>query len=274
MVKNNVGPVEGGEAILSTADDITLYSMADGQYWRQPVDGGGGTFGQHWNEFRFDVMAKTRLLKMLLETGSWQPPTPNEDGSFTITADGIDDATAIQGFWDLAANQIAELKSFSARGRVSADGVVTEFDSTYQFVSNAGGQLLKWRVEYGVSDIGTATVSEPDWYRTALEEVPSATARMTDGDFVEVRIEDGNRIEPRTFVGLFDETSGAYIGNGRLRDPFEPGTTLYLWLDDGSLRWNRGSRPSTARPDTLDGRLNFEAVRAYAFKYFPPIPIE
>ena len=82
----------------------------------------------------------------------------------------------------------------------------------------------------------------------------------------------GNAIIPGTAVVLWDEATRRNWGWRENREPFEAGTTVYLWMEDDRLRWQRGSRPADAAPQPLDGSYGFWMHRGGA-EYFGNIQL-
>lgn len=243
--------------------DIEMYSTREGNYWRQPT-GTGGTYGRNRGTFDFQRVARSRDLRKLVQAGDWNPPSTAASGSgVAITADGYDDVAPLEEEFE-----IERLESFSAEGRVREDGVITSLQVELEFVSRDDDRLFAFEVRHEVSDVGGVSVTTPDWYETATEQAPEVDASITDdGQFVEMHHRGGNAILPGTNVVLYDRDPGRNWGSRENVDAFEPGTTLFLWMEGEELRWQRGRRPSVASPEPLDGRYGFWMHRSGA-EYF------
>ena len=99
------------------------------------------------------------------------------------------------------------------------------------------------------------SLSEPDWVDTARQRAPEVEARLADdGHFVEFQHTEGNAILPGTRAVLWDGTENRNLAGGVIDDPIESGTTLFLWPENGGLRWQRDGRPSAVDPQPPDGQ--------------------
>ncbi|WP_267641015.1 hypothetical protein [Haloarchaeobius amylolyticus] len=250
---------------------IDMYRTADGSYWRQNV-GGRSTYGHHRYAFDRQDLIRARDLRTLILAGQWDAPEETDDRAFEITADGIGEPQAL-----LDEYEGSELKSYAAEGKVLESGIIAELAAEFSYLrqDDEGERLFKVRVDYLTTDVGSTDASKPDWYGTAVEQAPDVSARITDdGNFIRMEHAGGTAILPGTAVVLYGrgEQDRGNWGYRDLDRPVEAGTTLYLWMEDGEFRWNRGSRPGDANPTTLDGRYGFWMHREGA-EYFGNIEL-
>lgn len=241
---------------------ISLYYTADGSYWRQQV-GGRTTYGHDRKYLNRSELARGRTLRQLVLAGEWAAPERGEDGrTFTIRADGTDETAALEEEYDAET-----VKTFSAEGTVDATGVVRELQAEFQFVEEEEARLRKVQVDFRTTNVGETDASKPGWFDTAKTNAPQVTARIVDGEFVRMDHEGGTAIIPDTNVVIYDRNDRGNWGYDQLQQSVEVGTTLFLWMENDELRWERGSKPSGVSPQPLDGRYGFWMHRRGA-EYF------
>lgn len=257
--------VEDGRALTERGVGVGLqvFYDADGGYWREEL-GDDATYGEDRRAFEFQWVSKARELRSLFLAGDWDAPT-RADGGFEITAAGTDNVTSLREEFEAES-----VERFEASGVVSPDGVVTELTAEFEFVHEREERLFEVRVRHRADDVGEVSLSEPSWLGTARERAPEVDVRVDDAsEFIVFDHQGGNPIEPDTNVVVYDR--GEPGGNWGYRQndaPFEPGETVYLWMDkDDRLQWQRGSRPSVADPQSLDRPLAFWMHR-HGAEYF------
>ncbi len=250
---------------------IDMYRTADGSFWRQDV-GGTSTYGHQRYRLDRQQLSRSRQLRRLILAGQWEPPTETDRRTFAIEANGVGETEELKRDWRFQAKEVV---SFAASGEVRPDGIITAFTAELSLLREDDGQdrLVKLRVDFRTTDVGSTDASNPDWYSTAVEQAPDVSARITDdGDFVEMVHGGGSSMLPGTDVVLYDRDGRGNWGYSQLREPVEAGTTLYLWMEDDEFRWNRGSKPADADPTPLDGRYGFWMHREGA-EYFGNIEL-
>lgn len=265
--------VDDGTAIAewSHQGPITLYAAAGGSFWREDL-GDVVTYGQDRNPFDLGHIVLNRRLRQVIRAGVWERPTvtAGDDGPvFRIRADGVDDPGGLEEEFEASS-----LETFAADGRVTENGVIRELVAEFEVRDRTeDDRLIAWRFTYELGSLDEVSVSEPGWFETAQSEAPDVSAAITDdGQFVEMTHAGGNPILPGTDVVLYDRENTRNWGYRENRDPFEAGTTVYLWMEDDQLRWERGSRPTDASPQPLDRSLAFWAHRGGA-EYFGAIEL-
>ena len=258
---------EGALEEWADGSGITLYYTADGSYWRQRV-GGRTTYGHHRKYLNRSALAYGRELRQLVLAGTWAAPERAEDGrTFTIRADGVDETAALEEEYEAKT-----MKTFSAEGRVAASGVVREFQAEFQFVEEEADRLRKVQVDFRTTNVGKTDVSKPGWFDTAKSNAPQVTARIVDGEFIEMNHEGGTTILPDTNVVIYDRNGRGNWGYDKLQQSIEAGTTLYLWMENDELQWETDSKPTGVSPQPLDGRYGFWMYRRGA-EYFGNIEL-
>ncbi|WP_435319673.1 hypothetical protein [Haloarchaeobius sp. TZWSO28] len=266
----------GGSAALERWQDgsaIDMYRTAEGSYWRQDV-GGQSTYGHGRYDFDRQQLARARQLRELFAAGQWKPPEETDNRTFAIEADGVGDTGRLKDDWRFEAKSV---ESFTAEGEVRPDGIVSTLTAELSLLREDDGQdrLVKLRVDFRTTDVGSTDASNPDWYSTAVEQAPDVSARITDdGNYVRMEHAGGTAMLPGTNVVLYDrgpQDRGNW-GYDQLDQPVEAGTTLYLWMEDDRFHWNRGNKPADANPTPLDDRYGFWMHREGA-EYFGNIEL-
>lgn len=254
-----------GQAIvdLQNGGDVTVFYDSEGAYWRENTSA-SATYGRARGTFDLNALERTNVLRPLFVAGAWESPTV-VDGRIEIGAEGIDRPAALEDEFEMAA-----LESFSASGVVRESGVIERLQAEFQFVpQRREDRLFTVQVVHRITDFGDVSVSEPDWLGTAKERAPTVSVAITDDQqFVEFEHESGTSILPETNVTLFDKDRNRNWGGGEIRETVAPGTTMYFWMEDGRLSWSRGSRPTGADPQTIDGRYGFWMARGTGAEYF------
>lgn len=265
--------VDNGSALaeMTYQGPVELYSSANGNFWREDL-GDIVTYGQARGAFNLGQITLNLRLRHLINAGAWKPPTPEErDGRivFRIQADGVDEPNGLKTEF-----QFSSLEAFVAEGLVDDEGIIRSLSAEYegQDLTEDGG-VVKWQFTYELGSIGEVAVSEPDWLATAEEEAPEVDAAITDDQqFIEMEFISGNPILPDTRVVLLDRESNRNLGVRDVEEAFEAGSTIYFWMQDDGLQWQRGSRPSDISPQLLDGRYGFWMLRG-SLEYFGGIEL-
>lgn len=256
--------VDDGHALMErgTGVDLQIYYHADGGFWREDL-GSRETYGQDRRGYDVEWVTKSRDLRQLVVAGDWNAPTWT-GGRYEITATGTQNPAGLEREYEATS-----IESFDATGFVTAEGILTELTVDFEFVHETEDRLYAVRVEHRVTDIGLSSVSEPSWYGTATNRAPQVDVRVDDAnEYVVFEHRGGNPIEPDTNVVLYDRENRRNWGYRDNRDPFEAGDVVYLWMDQNDqLQWRRGSRPTTASPQSLDRQLAFWMHR-HGAEYF------
>lgn len=264
--------VDDGQAVMERGIgvDLQVFYDSSGGYWREDL-GDGATYGKDRRAFEVPWVTKSRELRQLIMAADWDAPTPVE-GGFEIAATGTRDVQSLKR--EYAA---ASIESFEADGFVTAEGVITDLTVSLEFVHEEEERLFEIRTRHRVTDVGTASVTEPSWLATARERAPDVDVRIDDAnEYVVFDHQGGNPIEPETNVVLYDRSERGGSGNWGYRgndEPFEAGETVYLWMDQNDrLQWQRGSRPAGANPQSLDRELAFWMHR-HGAEYFGAVQL-
>lgn len=250
---------------------ISLYASTAGGFWREDL-GDVVTYGRDRNPFDLGHIVLNGRLRQVIRAGVWERPTVQSgDGGpvFHIRADGVDDPGPLNEEFEFSS-----METFTAEGRVTEDGILRELVAEFEGRDRTDeDRLFRWRFTYELGSLDQVSVTEPDWFATAQEEAPAVSATITDdGQFVEMVHDGGNAILPDTNVVLYDRDNRQNWGYAENREPFEADTTVYLWMEDDRLRWQRGSRPTDASPQPLDRSLAFWMHRGGA-EYFGAIEL-
>lgn len=252
---------------------VDAYRSARGNYWREQY-GDGVTYGDDHDGRDPELWG--REIGPFLEAADWDPPTRVDDGGpvrWEVTADAVDDPSAIPGFHTGEVLAIAE-----ATMTVDGDGVIRSLAALYR-IRTSDGEELAYETRYEVDSIGQVSVDEPPWLADARERAPTATATFADDrQYVRLVVESGNRLEPGTSVFVGEDGTTSHFGN-RLEDPIEPGTPVYLYKPAGSpdtggvdAGVSVGRLPTGASPETLDGSYSLGA-RRWTTHYFDRVPV-
>lgn len=264
--------VEDGSALgkWSFQGPIEMHSSAQGSFWREDL-GDVVTYGQDRRAFDLAHITKNQRLRQLIRTGDWAAPTPEErDGEtvFRIQADGVDEGKPLANEFE-----VESIESFGADGLVDENGVIRELTAEYEGQHLSKNRLFKWRFSYGLGSLGQVSVPDPEWLSTAKNQAPDVSASITENDeLLEFQHSGGNAILPETNVTLYDRDRRRNWGTGEIVDPLSAGTTVYFWMENDQLRWQRNERPTGVSAQPLDGRYGFWMHRAGA-EYFGNIEL-
>lgn len=270
---SKVSHIDDSTALVERKANVTMYVTPHSRYWRRPVNG-TATYGLMPSSFSYKRTAMLLGLRPLLKAGLWNAPERLDDGNgFKITADDFDDVERLQDLWWFGGPQNDEMRSFTAEGRVTTEGIISRLGVDYQFISQDRDRLLRFEVRHRVNDIGNVSVSEPDWHQTAKEQAPSVTARIIDDhQFIKMQHHGGNPILPGTDIRLKSKESGDWVAWGTTHEPIEAGTTVYLWVEGDQFQLQDGTKPSAASPQTLNDQYTFSVNHANVH-YFPPVEL-
>lgn len=257
--------VDGDEALgeidWTNTPTVTMHFASHSGYWRGRV-GGEPTYGRHRRGNRSDLgfAMRTDELQAVLRAADWDRPEADEDaGVFRVSTDAIDDERLLIDTVDGES-----LESLSGSCTVDGEGIIRELDVEYEFIYQ--DQLFLNRFTIRSEDIGAVSVSDPEWFDTAVDRAPEMTATLVeDGQFVELSHEGGNPISSQADIAIDGEVEGD-LGGVQLTQPIEAGETVYLYIEDGAAQSAREEIPAGASPTPFEGMVALWAL--FGMEYF------
>ncbi|NHN43262.1 hypothetical protein G9C85_16720 [Halorubellus sp. JP-L1] len=245
---SDVGQAVGRGSVRTNYGPSDVYLVEGvGSLWREElVD--GYSYGANPEGWETGKPMWQNEIQPLFEAGDWSAPERlNHDrpAVWEVSTNSVADPSAVIGYYD------GETVALSGTLRVDERGFFREVEATASVREDEarGGAVHEFETEFAVDSVGEVTVSEPSWVATVRERRPKVTASLADGDrYVELSLTGGNRIEPNSWVAVWDESVGGSY-NLTLDEPIESGETVYLYRAEPdastSLRISRGGKPST-----------------------------
>lgn len=149
--------------------------------------------------------------------------------------------------------QADEIEDVTGSIFVTEDGIIKRVE--HETTRNIDGRSHERAVETTYSDIGSTTVSEPDWTETAHKEGRAFEASVTDG-YLELELTNGNPIPDGTRVRLrTSERDGETI----LPESLSVGDSLFAAVGENGISTEVNDTPDTDSDFTgTDLRTSFQ----------------
>lgn len=232
---------------------VVAYQNTEGGFWREDL-GDRYTYGEERDPYQLSDMNLPGWTAPLIELADWGAPElvrRERPARWQTEAVGFVETPKRIGY-----HSDAVVTDLSARMTVSERGIIREFQAAFA-LETSEGRTPTYQVSHSITQIGSITVSKPDWLPTAKERTPTASGTLTDDGFVEFTLESGNRLEPGTDLTVYDGSAETNAITYELAEPIEVGETVYLWREsaDGPDQMSRGGRPSDASPVPLDSNV-------------------
>jgi hypothetical protein len=249
--------------------DVGMFRSNEGGFWRESL-GSSYTYGKSREGFDMSRVAWMREVEPLLRAADWTEPELQQRGepaTWRVDASGVADSTAVPSFYS------GRVTSLSGSAVVDERGFLQSLDVNYDLRTEHSGRR-QFRSRYAVEDVGRTTVQTPGWVSTAKEKRPVVSAALTDdSQFVRLRHESGNPLEPGTHLTLFDTVAETNVYTYQLRDPLAAGEAAYLYRDGaGGDHLARGSRPGGVSTTTFDSNYKLWALRG-SVEYFGVVSV-
>jgi hypothetical protein len=185
-------------------------------------------------------------LRAQFAGGDFGAPQRESSGAvteFTVTAQDVSNSDPIEERFD--ADRVG---SFEATARVRESGTIVSFSSTIKLVSD--GRLDAFEQQYEVNDLGSVSVSQPNWVSTARSRAPELDDSLVDDSrMLALEHLGGHTVPQQTELKLSERGTQ---DQQRLPRSLKSGETLYAALGrDGTLSMEVGSRPSASDPVLL-----------------------
>ena len=248
----------GDAGLLVTADRGPDVFVADGRMY-QRFTAGSETFYDYRDEvlreYSRDALTGIGVLRGLIGGCDFAPVgTQTVDGEtlVLIEADTVTDSRTLAGA-DSISRYFREsefpLELGSASGVVTQDGIIRELSALLQGDGDSGESLVR------TTDIGSTSLSTPEWTDTAREQEPQFEATLVDdGRYIRVEQVAGQSISVEMEIDAYD---GRDYYQGQYAEPTSPGTTLFLYKTDDESEFGgqqlgiaTGSRPSSSPSGT------------------------
>jgi hypothetical protein len=235
-----------------------------GALWREDL-GDGYTYGADshgWDsrETMWDVE-----IRPLVQAGVWGAPervNVERPAVWEVSADSVVDSAPAIGYYD------GETVGLSGTLRVDERGFIRGVEATHRLrpSGSSAGEVREFETSFAVDSVGDVSVSKPSWLSTAKERRPEVSASLVDdGRYVELTLEDGNRIEANSVLSVWDEALGS-SPDARLSEPMASGEKIYLYRDETDsypgLRISRGGKPSSTPSRDLSSAVDTRSRRA------------
>lgn len=205
---------------------VTMFRASGGSFWRERIDD-GATYGR--DDAGFDLEAAVWGIEIgpLIDAFAWSEPTLVDGDTpavWEVSAEAVDDEAAIPGHQDGTVAGVSQ-----ATMCIDERGFVRSVDAVYA-IRNArdGGQRREFAVTFSVSSVGETNVETPSWLSTAREQVPTASASLTENRrAVALTVDAGSPLEADTRISVFERDSEEKI-IAYLSSPLEPGDCVYF----------------------------------------------
>lgn len=249
-----------GSWLFDDGGPVTMFRSHEGGFWREDL-GSKFTYGEARQGYSINRVTWGSWLEPVISAGQWGEPTTIQEGNpplWQVETIGFAETGSVPGWFT------GTLEALSGSLTVGPRGIIYKLDAEFE-ASKLHGGVAHFEIKYRVDSVGEVSVSQPSWLPTAKDRRPEVTAALTDDrKFVRWTLESGNPIEPNTRCSIHDNNARAGAINYFLRDPIEPGETVYFYKEQEELHAGqiaRGSRPSDASPVTLDSEYHTWADR-------------
>lgn len=264
LVRNERIRVGDGQTLIDRDSDITdtdHYFTNGEETWRMTYRG-----ARRYGHSNAQLPARRKLdpgfTKALIESVEFgEPETVTRDGgaAFRVESTQLSDPEGLQK----TLHRVETVERIDATMLISPDGVIETLDSKLVYDDDGVEKLAE--IEFTVSDVGTTSITKPEWLSTARKRAPDLTVTVSDDStYLEYVHEGGQKIPKGARIALHGEPPFSKSEIGHLEQPFAPGERLYVWLEDGNVRWSRAETPDSA---TELGAEHFTLLGLYKVGY-------